>query len=38
LKLHPDLLGQAGQQQRGLAPGRVDLVPLHGDAWKTAQP
>lgn len=33
----PHLIGQSVQQQHRLAPGCIDLVPLHGDAGESPQ-
>ena len=38
LELELDPLHQAVEQQDGLAPGGVQLVPVHGDAGQTTQP
>ena len=37
LELQLDPLDEAVQQEDGLPPGGVQLVPVHGDAGKTTQ-
>lgn len=38
LEVQPHLVGECVQQQHRLAPGSVDLVPLHGDTGESTQP
>ena len=35
--VEPDGLGEAGEEEGGLAPRRVDLAPLHGHRGETPQ-
>lgn len=37
LETQPHLVGQRMQQQHRLAPGGVDLIPLHWDAGESTQ-
>lgn len=37
LKLQPHFVREGVQQQHGLPPGRVDLVPFYGDAGEAAK-
>lgn len=38
LKLQPHFVSEGVQQQHGLPPGRVDLIPFHGNAGEAAKP